>query len=133
MAGCSAQVSGDIAQVIFSASRARPIGGRVYIGSVNRKPTAGGHSEIARMLWEEGASPKQSGSQESLTRRGVRGVVEDFMGYGGIGIVTGFGAARQLKSAENPNHWEEGEAEQGVDSAESTHGSRDSENNVCKR
>ena len=51
MAGRSAQVSGDIAQVIFSASRARPIGGRVYRGSVNRKPNAGRRSEIARMLW----------------------------------------------------------------------------------
>ena len=92
-----------------------------------------GRSKITRMLWEEGASPKQSGSQESLMRRGERGVVEDFMGYGGIGIVTGFGAAWQLKRAENPNHREEGEAEQGVDSAESTRGSQNSENNVCKR
>ena len=85
------------------------------------------------MLREEGVSPEQSGSQDSLTHRGERGVVEDFMRYGEIEIATGIGAARKLRCAVNPNHREEGEAEQGVDSAGSTRESLDSESDVCKR
>ena len=89
--------------------------------------------EIARMLREGCTSPKQSGSQDSLTRRGDLGVVEDSMRYGRIEIVTGIGAVRQLRCAVNPNHREEGEVEQGVDSVWSTRGSLDSENDVYKR
>ena len=55
------------------------------------------------------------------------------MRYGGIEKVTGIGAARRLRCAVNPNHREEGVAEQGVNSTGSSRGSLDSENDVCKR
>ena len=104
-----------------------------YRCSVKGKLTAGEHSEITRILREGGVLPEHSGSQDSLTHRGERGVIVDLIKCGRIEIVTGIGAVRQLRFAVNSNHREERETKQGVDSVGSTHGSLDSERDVCKQ